>query len=101
MQLPEFRRALEQALPTQIVESVLMKAYAFQEEKNNARKERAQYGTVRLERNADTMWENIVSNLLASLQGKKDADILKQLEEPDFIDTITDMLEEVEFNTES
>jgi hypothetical protein len=45
--------------------------------------------------------ENIVSNLLVSMQGKKDDGILKQLEDSDFIDTITDMLEEVEFNNES
>ncbi|MBZ5945760.1 hypothetical protein [Leuconostoc gasicomitatum] len=101
MQLPEFRKALEQALSTQIVDNVLMRAYLFQETKNNARKERAQYGTVKLERNADAMWENIVSNLLVSMQGKKDDAILKQLEDSDFIDTITDMLEEVEFNNES
>ena len=72
MQLPEFRKALEQALSTQIIDNVLMKAYVFQETKNNARKERAQYGTVKLERNADAMWENIVANLLVSMQGKKD-----------------------------
>ncbi|CUR62882.1 hypothetical protein [Leuconostoc gasicomitatum] len=101
MQLPEFRKALEQALSTQIIDNVLMKAYVFQETKNNARKERAQYGTVKLERNADAMWENIVANLLVSMQGKKDEAILKQLEDSDFIDTITDMLEEVEFNNES
>jgi len=48
-----------------------------------------------------SMCENIVSNLLVSMQGKKDDGILKQLEDSDFIDTITDMLEEVEFNNES
>lgn len=98
MQLPIFRQALEQALSSSIVNDVLMKAYTCQDAKNQARKERAQYGTVRLEREVDMMWEQIIANILVSMQGYQDTDILKQLADDDFIESLNDMLAEVDFD---
>ncbi|CAM3175757.1 hypothetical protein [Leuconostoc rapi] len=98
MQLPIFRQALEKVLPVQIVDDVLMKAYTFQDAKNQVRKARAQYGTVKLEREADAMWEQIIANILVSMQGYPDADILKQLADADFIESLNEMLEEVTFD---
>lgn len=100
MQQQTFRRALEAAISAQSVATVVDKAYAFQVEKNNQRLARARYGTVKLAREADAMWDGIVANILAGMSGRSDDQILAQLQDPDFIDTLEEALAEFDFVSE-
>lgn len=100
MQQPTFRRALEAAISEQSMTTVIDKAYAFQVAKNNQRLARARYGTVKLAREADAMWDGIVANIHAGMAGRPDDQILAQLQDPEFIDTLEEALAEIDFVSE-
>lgn len=101
MQQQTFRQTLEATLSKQSVRNVVDKAYAFQTAKNNQRIPRARYGTVKLAREADAMWDGVVANILAGMSGRSDTQIVMQLKDSDFIDTLEEALGEIEFASEN
>ena len=100
MQLPEFRQALEDKLSAQSVARVLASAYDFQVAQNNNRTPRARYGTVKMTKEADSMWETVVSNILAGMSANSDRDILQRLADDEFIAMVEEGLEKINFTTE-
>ncbi|MCT8388890.1 hypothetical protein D0501_02095 [Leuconostoc holzapfelii] len=101
MQHQAFRQALEASLSVQSVQTVVDKAYAFQAAENAQRVPRARYGTVKLAREADAMWDQVVANIFSGMAGRSDAQVLAQLQDDDFIDSMTESLLEIEFTQES
>lgn len=52
---------------------------------------------MKLAREADAMWDGIAANIHAGMSGRSDDQILAQLQDPDFIDTLEEALAEIDF----